>query len=162
MNQDELRNYFTSRNLTMKRLGELINQSDTAMSNALNHFKVNGKPLYFSIEKLQRINEALPIMADEIEARLLKFDEERSAKEGNNRYDPGCIEQLRRVGDYFNVKGLTYRVLEWSQPKCNAFFSQNNPGRGHIKRHEVTAINTELLAIAGVLRGTEVVPMNVE
>ncbi len=161
MNQDELYQYLLSHNLTIKRLGELIGQCDTIMSSAFKHHKMNGKPLYFSAVRLTRINEALPVMADEITSRLLKFNPENNISPlPNRRYDPGCVDQLRRVGDYFNIKGLTARVLGWTKAKKESVFTSVSKGYGHITEADVTAINTELLAVAGVLRAIEIVPMS--
>lgn len=155
MNQDELRDFLNAHNMTKKRLGELIGQPDTVMSSAFNHFVVNGKPLYFSAERLARINEALPVMADEITARLMHFS-------GDGRFDKACAEQLRAVGDYFSITMLTKRLLGWSKSKKEGVLSPAHPGYGHVKKTDVTAINTELLAVAGVLSNTEVVPMEGE
>lgn len=160
-NQDELYEFLKSQNLTIKRLGEMIGQSDTAMSNALKHNMVNGKPLYFNEEKLQRINEALPRMADEIEARLMEFHPENTPKDVKfgREYDPSCVEQLRRVGDYFNIEKLTNRVLGWSKSKKDSVCSPKNPNHGRIKESDVMAINLALIGVAGMLRRIEVVPM---
>lgn len=159
-NQDELYEFLKSQNLTIKRLGEMIGQSDTAMSNALKHNKVNGKPLYFNEEKLKRINEALPRMADEIEARLMEFHPENNISEVPGRvYDPSCVEQLRRVGDYFNITGLTASVLRWTKSKKESVFSKANTSSGHITKDDVRAINLALMGVAGMLRRIEVVPM---
>lgn len=152
MNQDELRDFLNAHNMTKKRLGELIGQPDTVLSSAFNHFVVNGKPLYFSAERLARINEALPVMADEITARLMHFS-------GDGRFDKACAEQLRAVGDYFNLTKFTKRLLGWSKSKKDAVLSPVHPGYGHVKKTDVTAINTELLAVAGVLREMKIVPM---
>lgn len=160
MNQDELYQFLLSRNIIIKRLGEKIGQSDVAMSNAFKHNVVNGSPLYFSTEKLRRINEALPVMADEISARLMKFNTGGPTTFGrNNKYDLDCLEQLRTVGDYFNLIGFTARILGWSKTKKSATFTPSSNLYGHITEADVTAVNTELLAIAGVLRSVEVTPM---
>ena len=159
-NQDELREFFKAQNLTIKRLGEMIGQSDTAMSNALKHNKVNGKPLYFNDEKLQRINDALPRLADEIESRLLTFHpEEKKSDLQRHEYSPSCVEQLRNVGEYFNITGLTFRVLGWKKNKKESVFSQASTSYGYITASDVTAINLALMGVAGMLRRIEVVPM---
>ena len=158
MNQDQLYQYLLTHNLTVKRLGELIGQSDVQMSNAFKHNIVNGKPHRFPDFVVDRINEALPRMADEITDRLMRFHPENNISKMPGRcYDPSCLDQLRRVGKYFNVKGLTARILGWSRSKENAIFCSSHSNYGHVTEADVTAINTELLAVAGVLRNIEII-----
>lgn len=161
MNQDQLYQYILAHNLTVKRLGEMIGQGDAVMSCAFKHNKMNGKPLYFSPARIARINEALPRMADEIQARLMQFHPENNISTVEGRYyDPSCVEQLRQVGEYFNVQGLTARILGWSkEKKASVLCSPANRNYGHITPEDVTAINTELLSVAGVLRSIEIIPM---
>ena len=97
MTQDQFYQFLLDHNLTISRLGELIGQSDVAMSQAFKHYIVNGKPCYFSAEKLQRINDALPQWADAIQSRLMQFHSENNISTVASRcYDPSCIEQLPR------------------------------------------------------------------
>lgn len=151
MNQDEFYQYLLSRHLTVKRLGELLGLSDTVMSSAFKHHVVNGKPLYFSADRLKRINEALPVMAHEINARRMTFTP------SDSRYDFACVEQLHRVGDYFNLKALTADVLGWTKSKKDACFSRANKGYGHITEADVAAINAKLTEVAMMLQQIEVV-----
>lgn len=160
MTQDQFYQFLLDHNLTISRLGELIGQSDVAMSQAFKHYIVNGKPCYFSAEKLQRINDALPQWADAIQSRLMQFHSENNISTVASRcYDPSCIEQLRSVGNHFNLTGLTARVLSWGASKKSSIFTPSHKNYGHISQQDVTAINTELLAVAGVLRSIQIVPM---
>lgn len=158
MTQDQFYHLLLDRNLIISRLGVLIGQSDVAMSQAFKHYIVNGKPHSFSPDKLQRINDALPRWADSIQSCLMQFHPENNISTVPTRcYDPSCLEQLRSVGEHFNLTALTARVLGWKKSKKESVFTPTNKNYGHITQQNVIAINTELLSVAGVLRNIEVI-----
>lgn len=156
MTQDELYQYFLEHNIIVRRIGELIGLSAAAMSHAFKHHIVNGKPHYFPVKKVVLINAALPVMAKEIASRIMVFNPANNISTVPSRcYDPECLPQLRKIGDYFNLNGFTARVLGWSIPKKDSVFSPANPNYGHISPSDVELINTELLAVAGMLGNIE-------
>lgn len=158
MTQDQFYHLLLDRNLIISRLGALIGQSDVAMSQAFKHYIVNGKPHSFSPDKLQRINDALPRWADSIQSCLMQFHPENNISTVPTRcYDPSCLEQLRSVGEHFNLTALTARILGWKKSKKESVFTPTNKNYGHITQQDVIAINTELLSVAGVLRNIEVI-----
>lgn len=158
--QDDLYQYLLAHNITVKRLGELINQSDTAMSSGFKHHIVNGKRHSFPVFIIRRINEALPVMAREITARRVTFNPDNNiSRRASQKFDPGCVEQFQRVGEYFNLTAILERVLGWSKRRKNdVICTPSSKVYGHITEDEVRVINTELLAVAGVLENIEVVP----
>lgn len=156
MTQDELYQYLLEHNIIISRLGELVGLSDTAMSNAFKHHIVNGKRHYFPAKKVVLINTALPVMAREIASRILVFNPANNISTVSSRcYDPECLPQLRKVGEYFSLIKFTARVLGWSLPKKDSVFSTANRNYGHISSLDAELINAELLAVAGTLGNIE-------
>lgn len=156
MTQDELYQYFLEHNIIVKRLGELIGQSDSAMSNAFKHHIVNGKHHYFSAKKVALINTALPVMAREIASRIMVFNPANNISTVPSRcYDPECLPQLQNIGEYFILRKLTARILGWSLGKNDSIFCPANRNYGHISPSDVELINAELLAVAGMLGNIE-------
>ena len=157
--QDDLYQYLLAHNITIKRLGELIGQSDVAMSNAFKHNVVNGKPHYFSDAIIRRINEALPMLASEIASRVVTFNaENNTSRRAAQKFDPGCIQQFQRAGEYFNLTTLLVRVLGWKKRKKNdVICTPSSKVYGHITEDDVRLLNAELLTVAGELENMEIV-----
>ena len=58
---------------------------------------------------------------------------------------------------------MLHRVCRWSNDKKMAVFnSANKKMYGRIYEEDVIAINEEILAIAGVLEGYEIIPENAQ
>lgn len=159
LTQDELYQFFLDHNLTVKRLGELIGLSDSAMSSAFKHHKVNGKPHYFPLAKLQFINDALSVLSGEIADRLVSFNPENNrARHSVRVFDRACVEQFRRVGEYFNLTALVGRILGWNKAKKqNIICIPASKVYGHITQEDVNRINAELRLVAAAIANFKLV-----
>ncbi len=98
-------------------------------------------------------------MASELQSRLLSFgsDQMYTNKRGAT-YDPAVIAQMKELGKYLNITGLTARVLGWTKGKKSAVISQpTSKAYGTISQNDTILINNEILSIVGVLSNYEVV-----
>ena len=160
VSQDTLYEYMQAHGLKMTRLAQLIGKSDDVVTSCFKHHKdVHGRPRSFNDQHLALINEALPRLADELLARRLEFGKgDVTTNRWGNVYDPSLIEPINELGVYMNVTALVDRVLGWKKGKKSAVFCQpSSKAYGCISKADATAINTELLAVAGVLSSYEVV-----
>ena len=162
VSQDTLRNYLKEHNITFSILAERMGVSVGIVSGCFNH-KPNrlGKPLKFSAVNLERLNAALPQIADELKGCILTFgsDQTYSNPRGVD-YDPALIEHIKRgISKYFKLNTFCERVLGWKVGKKESVLCQPaSKAYGHITKEDVDRLNAELLSVAGVLSSYEVVP----
>jgi hypothetical protein len=152
--QDTLYEYLTAHDVKMIRLSELLDCSNDTLTACFQHRKdKHGNPRTLSPYYIAKINDVLPRLAEEIEARLLKFGSERMYTNTHGRtYDPGMIEPMKELGKYLNITSLTRRLLGWSQNKKSSVLCRPNAiNYGSITEQDVVVINTEALAVAAVL-----------
>ena len=158
--QDALYEYLLAHDVKMSRLAEMIGVvPEVVLSCFKHHCDWHGRPRKFNAKHIASINEALPRLADELKGCLLMFGSDRTyTNRFESTYDPALVEPLKGLGHYLNLTGLLTRVLGWSASKKNAVISRPN-GRmyGCISQDDVTAINTEILSIAGVLANYEII-----
>ena len=160
---DELYKYLTAHNVKLVRVAELMGKSLAVVSSCfLHHKNVHGGVRRFSVENVQKMNEALTVIASELRGCVMTFGTELMYTNRQGReYDPGMVEPMKRVGRYMNLAPLTERLMGWNErKKTNVLGSENGKAYGNITRSDVAAVNAELLAVAGVLDGTEVVADN--
>ena len=158
--QDTLYEYLIAHDVKMIRLSELLDCSNDPLTACFQHRKdKHGTPRTLSAYYIQKLNEVLPRLADEIEARLLTFGSERMYTNTHGRtYDPGMIEPLKELGKYLNITGLTRRLLGWSQNKKSSVLCRPNAlNYGSITEADIIAVNNEILSIAGVLSKYKVI-----
>lgn len=161
MSQDALYKYLTDHDVKMTRIAEVMGKDPhVVISNFRHHKNAHGNPRRFSVENIRQLNEALQVIASELRARMLVFgtDQMYTNKHGRT-YDPGLIEPLKRVGEILSLTSLLYRLLSWKEgKKMNIMCAPSSKAYGNISETDVMTINAELLAVAGVLEGLEVVP----
>lgn len=157
--QDTLYEYLLAHDVKISRLAELIGVvPEVVLSCFKHHCDWHGRPRKFNDGHIKSINEALPHIADELRSRLLQFGSERTyTNKWGSTYDPALVESLKSLGHYLNLAGFLTRVLGWSSSKRIAVMSRpNGKMYGYISQKDATAINTEILSIAGVLANYEV------
>lgn len=161
ISQDTLYKYLTEHNVKILRIAELMGKSLQAVSTCFNHNKnSHGNIRYFSVENIKKLNETLPILAHDLRSCMLKFgsDQVYTNKHGRT-YDPGMIEPLKKLGKLLNLTKLVERLLGWNRRKRASVITETtSKAYGNISEDDVALINAEILAIAGVLDGVEVVP----
>lgn len=157
--QDTLYEYLLAHDVILSRLAELIGKAPEVVMSCFKHHKDwHGRPRKFNAEHIAAINKALPVIASELQARLLTFGSERTYT--NNRgktYDPALVDQLNGLGKYLNITALVTRLLGWSKGKKSAVFCQpSSKAYGNISEADMIIINNEILSIVGVLSSYEV------
>ena len=160
VSQDTLYQFMLAHDVKMTRLAQLIGKSDDVVTSCFKHHKdVHGNPRRFNREHIKAINEALPQLAQELQARLLTFGSEQTFTNTHGRtYDPALIEAINNLGTYLNVTGMMTRLLGWTKGKKSAVFCQpSSKAYGNISEQDMITINNEVLAVAGVLSNYEVV-----
>ena len=130
------------------------------MSCCKHHLNARGRPRHFTVQRIVHLNKALQILAGELRSHVVVFGSDKVYTNKHGRtYDPGMIEPLNELGKYMNLMSLTNRLLGWNKrKKLNVFSSPATKNYGNISESDVNAINAEVLSVAGVLEGTEVVP----
>lgn len=160
VSQDTLYQFIQDHGIKLVRLAELTGISEASINSCFKHYLINhGVPRSFTAKGLSKINAALQIIAADLRRLLLTFDSERAVTNKWGRaYDRGLVEPMKLIGVYFNLTALCDRVLNWSQGKKeNILVIPSSKVYGNISEADVTAINTELLTVAGVLSSWEVV-----
>lgn len=160
VSQDTLYQYMLTHGIILSRLAELIGKSPEVVRSCFKHHKDGrGKPRYFSHANIVAINKALPVIADELRARLLTFGSDQTyTNQRGATYDPALIGPIKEIGKYLNITALVERLLGWSKGKKSAVLVQTSgKAYGCVSEPDVVAINNELLAVAGVLSSYEVV-----
>lgn len=158
--QDTLYQYMLTHGIILSRLAELIGKSPEVVSSCFKHHKDGrGKSRYFSHANIVAINKALPMIADELRARLLTFGSKQTyTNQRGATYDPALVGPIKEIGKYLNITALVKRLLGWSKGKKSAVLVQTSgKAYGCVSEADVVAINYELLALAGVLSSYEVV-----
>ena len=161
MSQDTIYDYLTKHDVIITRIGELMGMDRSAvMSCFKHHLNSRGIPRHFTVQGIVKLNKALQVLAGELRSHVVVFGSDKIYKNKHGRtYDPGMIEPLNELGKYMNLMGLTNRLLGWNKRKKeNVFSSPATKNYGNISESDVNAINAEVLSVAGVLEGTEVVP----
>lgn len=161
MSQDDLYKYLNEHDLKVSRIAELMGKTpQTLISNFKHHKNAHGYPRRFSVENIRLLNDALAVIAKELRGCVMTFgtDQMYTNKHGRT-YDPGMIEPLKRVGELLSLTSLLNRLLRWSEgKKMNIMCAPSSKAYGNISENDVMIINREVLAVAGVLEGIEVVP----
>lgn len=159
VSQDTLRDYMTAHNLKTARLAELIGKSHEMVISCFRHNNDKyGKPRSFTPEHIAAINEALPVIASELQARLMTFNPDVKANRLGKKYDKSLVEKIKEIGRYINITAMVDRLFKWSKGKKSAVLVQTSSKvYGAISEDVMIAINNELLGIIGVLSSYEVV-----
>lgn len=164
ISQDELYQFLLEHNMIITRLGELIGLGIGSMVGCFKHLLANGEPRYFTRQSIAKINEALPQIAFEVERRRVVFNmANNQGKKKKSMFDPGCVEQLREVGQWFKVDALCQRVLGWKPVKSRkVLFAPSSTMYGHITPDDVRRINEELMFVSYWMQRHEVVAKGVQ
>lgn len=152
--QDTLYEYMLAHDVKLSRLAELIGKSREVVFSCFKHHKdPRGKPRYFSHENIEAINQALPVLAQELQQHLLTFGSPQTyTNRWGNTYDPALIEPIKELGHYLNITAMTGRVLGWKPTKKTSVLVQTTCiSYGCISEADAIAINNEILSIVGVL-----------
>lgn len=159
VSQETLRDYMNAHDLKTARLAELIGKSPEMVISCFNHNNDKyGKPRSFTPEHIAAINEALPVIASELQARLMTFDSTVQPNRLGKKYDKSLVGKIKEIGRYINITALVWRLFKWSKGKKSAVLVQTSSKvYGAISEDIMIAINNELLGIIGVLSSYEVV-----
>lgn len=160
VSQDTLYGYMLEHGIKMARLAELIGKSDDVVTSCFRHHKDrHGNPRYFNREHIDAINKALPIIADELRARLLTFGSSQTfTNKRGTTYDPALVEPIKEIGKYLNITAMVERLLGWNKGKKSIVLVQTGSKvYGNVSEADMIVINNELLSVAGVLSSYEVV-----
>lgn len=161
MSQDKLYEFLTAHDVKVIRIAELMGKTPAVIiSNFRHHKNAHGNPRCFSVENIKQLNDALAVIAKEMRGCVLNFGTpEKYVNRIGKCYDPGLIMPMRRIGDLMSLTKLTHRLLGWSQNKRESVISDaTSKAYGCISENDAMVINAELLAVAGVLEGAEIVP----
>lgn len=158
--QDTLYEYLLAHDVILARLAELSHiDQNVVLSCFKHHNNWHGNPRRFNAEHISAINQALPLLADELRSRLLIFGSTQTFTNRRGKtYDPALVEPMKELGKYLNVMSMTKRLLGWSMLKKNNVLSNTASNMyGNISQADTVTINAEILSVAGVLDCYEVV-----
>ena len=160
VSQETLYEYMLAHDLKTARLAELIGKSPELVISCFKHHNdVYGKPRKFNAENIAAINEALPVIANELQSRLLTFGSDQTyTNRRGATYDPALVEKIKEIGHYMNITALTERLLKWNKGKKSAVLVQTtSKSYGCVSEADMITINNEILSVVGVLSNYEVV-----
>ena len=161
VSQDFLYEYLKEHNMTIMMIAKKMGASESVVRNSLQRNpNRHGNAMRLSAANLLKLNSALEEIADELRGCLVTFGSDKMfTNQRGTTYDPGTLPALQRVGEYFNMKALTERLLGWNKTKRDITLSvKSSPMYGRVTKEDIDRINAELLAVAGVLSNYEVVP----
>lgn len=160
VSQDFLYQYLTDHNIRMSFLAERMGVSEAIVSKSLRHKKDRlGHTMRLTPANIARLNAALPVIADELRASVLSFGSGQTFTNSWGRtYDPALRQPVLDLSRFFKTIPFLLRVVGWKRGKRDmTLVSRNSTVFGQITKDEADKINTELLSLAGVLSGYEVV-----
>ena len=160
---DTLYQYLLEHNFTISLLSKYMGVSNGIVCNSFQHVPNRlGKPMKFSAANLERLNAALPQIADDLRRATITFGSDQTfTNSWGNTYDPATREAVLAVGNYFKITPFLFRVLGWKKGKRDMILvSTKSPVYGQVSQDDVNRINAELLSVAGVLSSYEVVEQN--
>lgn len=162
VSQDFLFNYLRKHSFIITILSTYMGVSESIVRGCSRH-KPNrlGKPMSFSTTNIAKLNDALPIIADELRRCVLTFgSDQKFTNQRGTAYDPDLVKQIKDgMGKFFKMKGMTEKVLGWNKTKCDTTLAvRKSPMYGKVSRDDADRLNAELLSVAGVLSSYEVVP----
>ena len=156
---DFLYEYLTQHSFTITMIAKRMGASEGIVRSCFRHnLNRHGRPLSFSAVNVQKLNEALEVIANELRESVITFGSPQAfTNQRGTTYDPGTLPALQHLSEYFNMKGLTERVLGWSKTKKDITLSvKSSPMYGKVSADDVARINAEVLAVAGMLGGIAV------
>ena len=160
ISQDTLYEYLKEHGISDSCIARHMGVRQCHVNSTFLHHKDNfGVPRKFSERMLPKLNNALWSIADELRQSVIEFgtDQMETNRLGTT-YDPGTIPAIKNLSNYLNLTHLCKRVLGWSKERKDATLSGPSTKRyGHISADDVARINAELLSVAGMLSGIEVV-----
>lgn len=158
--QDFLLEYLTQHNVNLNRLNELMGISNGLLMGCFRHSpNRHGNPMKFTADIIKKMNEALPLLADQMRSSLVTFgsSETYTNKRSGETYDPATVPQLRALQRWFKLGPFFRRVVGWTQSRTSsAINSKTARAFGTITADQVARINAEILAVAGMLGGIQV------
>jgi hypothetical protein len=158
---DKLYQFMQEHNMMAAVISQYMGVGESIVRACFRHEpRRHGNPLQFTETNIQKINNALPLMAADLRGCLLTFGSEQTfANRCGKVYDPAVVEQIKEgMGRFFNMRALTLRLLGWNAQKCKArLASVSHQTYGHISREDADRLNDELIAIASVLEYYEIV-----
>ena len=158
--QDVVYQFITDHNVNLSGLAREMQANPTLVAGCFRRNPDrNGQPRHFTQQTRPRLNAALEQFALKMRQSVIQFGSDQTYT--NNRgmtYDPGTMDPIRRLSQFFNLTQFIMRVLGWSENKKNVTLSApSSKAYGCISHDDVNRINAELLAVAGVLGSYEVV-----
>ena len=159
VSQDFLYKYLLEHGVTMSCIAREMNVSVNLVASCFKHQKdIYGQPRYFTAKALPKLNAALGILSEKIHDCFITFGSEQTfTNSRGTTYDPGVVDAMKELSQYFNIILLTFNVLGWSKAKKEAVLcSPSSKAYGQISAADVNRINAELLAVSGYLGGIEV------
>ena len=161
ISQDALYQFLTEHNMTIGLLAVKMGVSEGIVYGCFRH-SLNrlGQPLKFSRANVEKLNQAISTIADELRQSVLTFgSDQKFTNQRGTTYDPALAEPIRHgISRYFNLKRMTERVLGWNKAKCEGTVcTKSSPMYGRVSQEDADRLNAELLSVAGVLSSYEVV-----
>lgn len=159
VSQDTLRQFLNEHDVKLVRLAELMGMSGASVTSCFKHQNINnGVARSFTPDAIDRLNNALDQIAEELSGCLLQFGGELDTSSRGVVYDRSLVEPLKRVGEWLKLTAMLERTLGWSKKKKDSVLvSSTSKVYGHITKEEADRINAELLSIIGVLKSYQVV-----
>ena len=158
--QDFLYQFLQEHNLPLVMISRKMGVSESIVGGSFRHaLNRHGKPLKFSEANIDRLNAAIQQIAAELRDSLVVFGSDRTfTNRRGSTYDPGTLPAIKRLGAYFNMSGLTERLLGWKKSKHDMIISVKSARvYGNITQEDVDRINAELLSVSGVLSSYKIV-----
>lgn len=161
VSQDFLFEYLKGHDVNLKTLAELMGTSSGLVYDCFLHrLDRYGNPRVFTKVALPKLNAALPLLAAHLREHVIAYGTSEMFTNRYGRiYDPGTVPAFKALSKYFSLTSLCHRVLGWSGgKKMSIFCVPSSKVYGNITAEDVSRINAELLAVAGMLDGIEVEP----
>lgn len=160
VSQDFLYKYLQEHDISKVIISKKMGVSESIVGGSFRHaLNRHGKPLKFSAANIVRLNNALMQISEELRNSVIPFGSDKMfTNQRGTVYDPGALDAIHNISNYFNMRSFMQRLLGWNKSKRDVVLSNRSSAvYGNITQDDVNRINAELLSIAGVLSSYEVV-----
>lgn len=159
INQDQLRDILKENGIKLTALCEATGFSSGFLSSAFNHTTDRyGEPTAFSDAGIDRLNQALPQLAQRILALAPVFGSEGNLKVRRDKiYDPACVEQFKNLGKVVSLVYICEQVLGWKESKRVNTLTAKQKAYGNITEGDVLKVQLALQGIVGVLNSLHII-----
>lgn len=142
------------------RLAKIMDITHAQFSATVNrNLYITGKAHVVSAAFAESVSTALKKLAEEISQLSVQFGSEDMKTVAGRVYDRACIDRIKSLKGYFNLRPFMAFALGWNETRYNNILgSRSSKSYGNITAQDVDDINFAISQIALYLHHLELIP----